>query len=257
MTTAFTLCPKCGHVRRPEETVRLEQCPACGIYFAKWLTRGSFVPPAQRNAEADGSEDSLCWRDHILDRVLHVPADISGVRLWGRAALLVFLLVWGVRLGLMDYRDGEINQSFMHNILLPIHEAGHIFFIPFGEFMTILGGSLFQLMLPLIIAGSLLWVNRDAFGAAAGLWWAGASLLDLAPYIYDARTPQLIMLGGHTGEDGPHDWIYLLGDFNSIAQSQSYGAAAHHLGFAIMLLSLGAAAAALWRWYCAHREQSA
>src|SRR5690606_11945356 len=126
--------------------------------------------------------------------------------------------------------------SFMHTILLVIHEAGHTFLMPFGEFMAILGGSLFQLLLPLICAGTVLWSNRDSFGAGLGVWWVGVSLLDLSPYIYDARQPQLIMLGGHTGEDGPHDWIYLLETFNAVPQAHAYGAAAHTLGLFIMLI---------------------
>jgi len=194
------------------------------------------------------------WRDQILDRILYVPKNVTEIEIYGRAAILLFLLIWGIRLGRMDYRDGEISQSFMHNILLPIHEAGHILFIPFGEFMTILGGSLFQVLFPLIIAGALLWQNRDACGAAIGLWWASVSLIDLAPYIYDAKVPQLILLGGQTGEDGPHDWIYLLGRFGKVYRSQVYGAGVHHLGFVLMLLSLAAAAAALWRWHKSPRD---
>ena len=31
---------------------------------------------------------------------------------------------------------------------LVIHEAGHLIFSPFGEFMTIAGGSLFQVIMP-------------------------------------------------------------------------------------------------------------
>lgn len=251
MTTRLKQCPKCGHVRQPGDTSPPEQCPACGIYFAKWLARDSFVPPALRAEEAEQEAGAANWRDCILERILHVPQNVSDAQIRGRAAILLFLLVWGVRLGMMNYRNGEMGQSFMHNILLPIHEAGHILFIPFGEFMTILGGSLFQLLFPLIVAGALLWQNRDAFGGAVGAWWTSVSLMDLAPYIYDAREPQLILLGGHTGDDGPHDWIYLLGEFGRVQRSQAYGAWAHHLGFALMLLSLAAAAWALWRWYAA------
>lgn len=253
MTTTFKQCPKCGHVRTPEETAAPEQCPACGLYFAKWLARDSFVPPTLLK-EADTDDDESRWRDYVLARVLYVPQNVSSAQVFGRAAILLFLLVWGVRLGMLDYRDGAMGQSFMHNILLPIHEAGHILFIPFGEFMTILGGSLFQLLFPLIIAGTLLWTNRDAFSCAVGLWWASVSLIDLAPYIYDAKEPQLILLGGHTGEDGPHDWIYLLGEFGKVQRSQVYGIWAHHLGVVLMLLSLAVAAWALWRWHIAKRE---
>ncbi|MFY9329196.1 MAG: hypothetical protein WAO76_14465 [Georgfuchsia sp.] len=251
MPPGFLKCPKCGHVRQPDDTAPAEQCPACGIYFAKWLLRDSFVPPSLRKEETEQATETEQWRNKILGRILHVPPNVSNAQIWSRGAILVFLLVWGFRIANMDYRDGEMGQSFMHSILLPIHEAGHILFIPLGEFMTILGGSLFQILFPLIMAGALLWQNRDAFGCAVGAWWTSISLIDLAPYIYDARQPQLILLGGHTGDDGPHDWIYLLGHFGKLQRSQIYGAWAHHLGFALMLLSLVAAFWALWRWYSA------
>ena len=161
--------------------------------------------------------------------------------------MLVLLAFWSFSLFSYDYRDGEIGASFMHNILLPIHEAGHVLFIPFGEFMTIFGGSLFQLALPWGIAIAFVVANRDNFGAAIGMWWGSISLLDLAPYIYDALHPQLILLGGHTGEDGPHDWIYLLNRLGQLNNAQRWGATAHALGGILALAALIWAVAVLWR----------
>jgi hypothetical protein len=186
-------------------------------------------------------------KDQFMPRLVHVPERAGTAWLYWRAALLIAFLAWGVRLAALDYRTGEMGASFMHAILLPIHEAGHILFMPFGQFMTTLGGSLFQLLLPLIVAGALLWQNRDAIGAALGVWWCGTSLMDLAAYIYDAKHPQLILLGGHTGEDGPHDWIYLLGVFGKVEQAQRYGFIAHRLGAVLMLLAIAGGLALLWR----------
>ena len=45
------------------------------------------------------------------------------------------------------------NYGLMDNIDLVIHEAGHVFFSLFGKFIYTLGGSLMQLIIPLIIAG--------------------------------------------------------------------------------------------------------
>ncbi|MFN2493443.1 MAG: hypothetical protein ABR501_11240 [Pyrinomonadaceae bacterium] len=36
---------------------------------------------------------------------------------------------------------------------LLIHEAGHLFFRPLGEFMMIAGGSLFQVIMPALFVG--------------------------------------------------------------------------------------------------------
>lgn len=172
---------------------------------------------------------------------------MNEVVFYGRGIALVLLAIWSWSLFGLDYRNGEFGGSFMHNILLPIHEAGHIFLMPFGEFMTILGGSLFQLALPLGIAIAFVRINHDNFGAAIGLWWTSASLLDLAPYIYDSLKPQLILLGGHTGEDGPHDWIYLLNTVGQLKHAQGWGTTVHVLGGLLMLSALAWAAAVLWR----------
>ncbi len=41
----------------------------------------------------------------------------------------------------------------LDNIDLAIHEAGHVFFGPFGEFIGFLGGTLFQLIVPATFLG--------------------------------------------------------------------------------------------------------
>lgn len=229
-------CPKCLHVRLPEETAEPERCPACGLYFEKWAKRDSFVPLKQRRLQEQMQQKSeeSDWYSELRERFTTIPENIDTPQLYGYTAMLVFFSLWGIRLAMMNYQDGEMGSSFMHSILLPIHEAGHVLFRPFGEFLTILGGSLFQLLLPLITAGTLLWQNRDPFGAALGLWWCGVSWIDLAPYIYDAKNPQLMLLGRHTGEDGGHDWIYILGTFGQIDQAQRYGYMAHKLGLLMM-----------------------
>jgi hypothetical protein len=223
-------CPKCNarfNPPRPE----VSECPQCGIWFHKW-GREAHV---ERASDPEGISPE---KD---------PEGIDPASFYGRLLALVFLAAWGFQLVAMDYRTGELGHSFMHNILLPIHEAGHVLFMPFGEFLTILGGSLFQLALPMGIGAAFFFRQNDAFGAAVCLWWTGVSLLDLAPYIYDALQPQLILLGGHTGEDGPHDWIYLLGRLGAIPQAHGWGTAAHHLGMITLLAGLAWGGATLWR----------
>lgn len=223
-------CPKCD-ARFDPPRAEASECPQCGIWFHKLN-----AAPA---AIEEVSDDAVT--PEIVD--LAAPDPLS---YYGRAATLVFVAIWGFRLAAMDYRDAEINGSFMHNIVLPIHEAGHVFFIPFGEFMTILGGSLFQVALPLGIGLAFLLRQRDAFGAAICLWWAGASLVDVAPYIWDSLDPQMILIGGHTGEDGPHDWIYLLERFGAMKHAHAWGVAVHHFGTLVMIA--GVAWGAYWLW---------
>ena len=196
--------------------------------------------------DADPGTTTRSWRERMQD-FLTPKEQIDKLSFYGRCLLLVLLAWWSWKLFAYDYRSGEIGGSFMHNILLPIHEAGHVLFMPFGQWLTILGGSLFQLALPGGIAVAFIWKNRDNFGAAIGLWWASVSLIDLAPYIYDALRPQLILLGGSVGEDGPHDWIYLLDSVGQRSNAQHWGALAHTLGGLIILAALSWASAVLWR----------
>src|SRR5207245_6353670 len=128
----------------------------------------------------------------------------------GRGIFLLFLCLWTTTLA-GSVGAERVNSSFLHLPNLVFHEAGHILFIPFGRFMTVLGGSLTQVLVPLVCAGAFLWQAHDPFAAAFAIWWAGESLTDVAPYINDARDLNLVLLGGKTGaEVEGHDWEYLL-----------------------------------------------
>src|SRR5262245_13184817 len=127
----------------------------------------------------------------------------------GRAVFLLVLIV--ITFGFARAGMGTTaSESFLHLPNLVFHEAGHVLFSPFGRFMTVLGGSLLQFLVPVILAGAFL-RKANPFGAVVCAWWAGESLVDLAPYIADARALQLILLGGRTGaEVEGHDWEFIL-----------------------------------------------
>jgi len=241
VTDTYAQCPRCGH-KPPQPLPADAACPVCGIYFFKW------AQPAQVPVYTEiGDESSGDSEQGYLATLLQPLEQMDAMTFYGRCAALVLLAIWSWFLFGYDYRDGEIGASFMHDILLPIHEAGHVLFRPFGEFMMILGGSLFQLLLPLGICAAFIVNNRDNFGAALALWWASVSLVDLAPYIYDALNPQLILIGGGTGADGPHDWIYLMASVSQIGNAQRWGAFVHVCGGSLMLGALVWGATVLWR----------
>ena len=155
-----------------------------------------------------------------------------------RIGLLIALAVWSWVLIRLDYRSGEIMGSFLHRPLLVFHEAGHVIFRAFGEWFGIMGGTLGQLLMPAVMAAALLRQNGDRFGAAIAVWLLGVSLLDTATYVYDALTPQLILLSGRSGEAGGHDWIYLLESLGLRPRAHLLGSLIHALGMGIMLLAL-------------------
>jgi hypothetical protein len=175
----------------------------------------------------------------LLGILLYVPERTEGIVLAGRAFLFVIFFIWGWTFIFMSVQSNEIGHSFMHNINLVFHEAGHVIFRPFGHFMTIMGGSLMQLLVPGVVIVALIWKNRDNFGASVGLWWFSQSMMDLAPYIYDARAGQLMLLGGVTGQDMPgiHDWRNILTDLNLLEFDHAIAAVVDFTGEMLMLLS--------------------
>jgi hypothetical protein len=231
MSQHYTQCPKCGH-KLPQAQPADSSCPACGIFFFKWVPPRQTMRATEEDLPVEAQEGWLAALFQPLDK-------IDVVSFYGRCAALAALGIWSWFLFRYDYHNGEISMSFMHNILLPIHEAGHVFFRVFGEFMMILGGSLFQLLLPFSIGVAFIVTRRDNFAAAICFWWASVSLVDLSPYIYDSLHPQLTLVGGGNGaEDGPHDWIYLLNRLNQLERSQIFGALAHFMGGVLMLAAL-------------------
>lgn len=175
---------------------------------------------------------------HWKELLTYVPDRVDSSRFWGRLAIWIFLLIWGFSLMHMDYRTGEMGASFIHRPLLIFHEAGHVIFMPFGHWLMVLGGTLGQLIMPAIMAGALLIKNRDPFGASAGLWLFGVSVLDVAPYAYDALHPQLMLLSGTTGEEGGHDWIYLLDSMGLLHRAHGVGGLIHFVGAVLVFTAL-------------------
>lgn len=244
MSSPYTRCPKCGHQPLPAEQALPAACPACGVILAKvgqGVRRTAPVP----DADPDLPRDDTHWTA-LLTRI---PARVDALSFWLRVAILAGLAIWSWQLIGMDYRSGEMGESFIHRPILVFHEAGHILFLPLGHWMMVLGGTLGQLLMPAILAGALLLKNRDPFGAAVGLWFFGVSLLDVAPYMFDALQPQLMLLSGTTGEAGGHDWIYLFSSLGLLPKAQLIGGLTHKLGALVVVLALGWGAWLLQRQY--------
>lgn len=95
---------------------------------------------------------------------------------------------------------------FIDGVNLIIHEAGHVIFSPFGQFMQVLGGSLNQVLIPLIFAGYF-FLHRQYYSGSLVLFWVGENLLNISVYAGDAIRMQLPLLGG---DASLHDWNWLL-----------------------------------------------
>lgn len=131
---------------------------------------------------------------------------------YARVFLTILLIIFTFQLFLSGANAGIV--TFLHNINLPIHESGHIVFRVFGNrVLTSMGGSLFQIIMPIVCAGALVLKTRDPYGGSIAMWWAFENFIDIAPYIGDARAGVLPLIGGNTGLTAPygfHDWQFIL-----------------------------------------------
>lgn len=169
---------------------------------------------------------------------------------YGRGLVWMTLVWWGWGFIATPVEANATGASVLHLVNLPFHEAGHLLFMPFGRFMTILGGSLGQVLMPLVCVLALLVKTRDPFGASVALWWAAESVMDVAPYINDARAMELVLLGGVTGkETDGHDWNNLLSTLGWLEYDQVLARLTHGLGALLMLTSCAWGAILLWRQY--------
>jgi hypothetical protein len=92
----------------------------------------------------------------------------------------------------------------LDTVNLFIHEAGHFFFKPFGEWIHVLAGSFFQILLPLVLA-FVTWRQKPE-QVPLPAFWAGESFVNVSVYIRDAPHMQLKLLA----KGLIHDWNWLL-----------------------------------------------
>jgi len=94
----------------------------------------------------------------------------------------------------------------LDTINLFIHEAGHFFFGLFPRRLYILGGSLFQCVIPL----SLLIVSwmRSSLQIPLPGFWLGENIVNVSFYVRDAPVMKLRLIARGV----IHDWNWLLSD---------------------------------------------
>lgn len=130
--------------------------------------------------------------------------------------------------------------NFIHfmldNFLLITHEAGHTFFSIFGiRTVTILGGSLFEVLLPVMIL-AYTWINQLRTGMQLSLYLVGFAFIDVAFYAADGGARQLPLIGGLPKE--AHDWYNLLSRWGMLESDISVGVMLAFFGGMCYLVAL-------------------
>jgi hypothetical protein len=133
--------------------------------------------------------------------------------------------------------------SLLDDVNLAIHEAGHVLFSPFGEFLMMLGGSLLQLLVPAAFVAYFA-RSRQWFAAGIVTFWFVVSLINVGTYVGDARARELPLI---TGDPTTHDWTWLLIRMDLLEHDRRIMDFAYRLATVLYLGALGLAGYhALW-----------
>jgi hypothetical protein len=135
---------------------------------------------------------------------------------------------------------------FLDYVNLIIHEGGHFSFSWFGYTITILGGTLAELIVPLLCAAYFFW-QREISGFAFCAFWFFENFPYIGTYMADARAQDLPLVGS-----GDHDWGILFGQWGLLMQDQRIGGATRALGWMGMVAVVGWLA---WRTYQSARAE--
>jgi hypothetical protein len=137
--------------------------------------------------------------------------------------------------------NNETGFLFLDYANLIIHEAGHPFFSWWGHTMMILGGTLGELIVPLLCGTYFFW-QRETTGVAFCGFWFFENFPYIGTYMADARAEALPLVGS-----GDHDWNILFGQWGLLLQDQKIGGACKTIGWIGMVLTVGWLAYRTWK----------
>lgn len=138
------------------------------------------------------------------------------------------------------------SYRFLDWVDLVFHEAGHVVFGFFGEFIGILGGSLMEVLIPVVVTGYFILYHQRWSGMVT-LFWVGQSLFNVSVYVKDARAQALPLLGG---DDTIHDWNWILGRLHLLRWDHVIGNAVYLLGLVVIVASV------LGGLYCSREDET-
>jgi hypothetical protein len=161
----------------------------------------------------------------------------SGKFVAAGVGLLVLLLV------LVFDKDGFV--FLLDHANLAFHEAGHPILGLLSERLCVYGGTLGQLVFPLVAVVIFLTRREPVSFALAGVWLF-ENFLNIARYMADARAQVLPLVGG-----GEHDWTEIFSRWHVLSYDTKIAGFVRFLGWSGMLTM---ALWLTWRWYQDRRQ---
>jgi hypothetical protein len=125
------------------------------------------------------------------------------------AGFVAFTLVC-LALAIFYAKSEERFVPLLDHANLAFHEAGHLFFRLLGPTLELYGGTLGQLVFPVVVSVSF-WRRGALLAGCLGIVWIMQNLLNIARYMADARAQLLPLVGG-----GEHDWTHILSRWGAL-----------------------------------------
>lgn len=179
----------------------------------------------------------MAFREAIADfgecfqrdwKPLSTPAFVA----WSMFYLLFLLYAFAHR--------GEF--LLIDNVNLVIHEAGHPLFSYLGQTPMMWGGTIFELMVPFLLAMYFAYL-REAQGTAFCAFFFFENFLYIATYMADARAMALPLVS--TGEFAEHDWNFIFSQLGLLQHDTRVAAVVNFLGWSGMIATVSWLG---WRW---------
>ncbi len=150
---------------------------------------------------------------------------------WARSAWIAFFAIF------LIYAASHRGEGlFIDNVNLVVHEGGHALFSWFGYMPGLLGGTAFQLMVPLLLA-CYFFVQRQATGFAFCLFFFFENFLGVATYMADARAMALPLVTIGDPEFVTNDWHAIFSRVGLLEYDTTIASLVRFAGWSGMILT--------------------
>lgn len=153
--------------------------------------------------------------------------------------ILIYFLIRFTIFMATDYQTpaGRMHLPFVlwviDTIDLFIHEAGHAVFALFGRMVHFLGGTLFQIIIP--VAAVIVFGKSSPRSLPFTLYWTGHSIINSSIYISDAPYQQLPLIS----RNAIHDWHWIFSELGMIEDAEMIGAIVNIMGIGACVVGIG------------------
>jgi len=123
---------------------------------------------------------------------------------------------------------------FIDNVNLVIHEAGHVVFALFGNLIMLLGGTILQLLVPIVFILYFVF-QKQIYSASLLMYWLAINLFNVSVYVGDAVTMSLPLL---TSDTSTHDWKQIFTILGILNHTDIISGIIFVTGLLVMVLAL-------------------